>query len=59
MTSFPSVDELEVALSRGQGIAVIVEGNSYQDDPWFYGQWFGDRAQEATFYPQNGWYQVK
>jgi hypothetical protein len=54
----PSLDELEIELSTGSGIAIIVEGNSYEDDPWFYGQWFGDRAREVTFYPQNGWHQV-
>jgi hypothetical protein len=54
----PSLDELEIELSTGSGVAIIVEGNSYEDDPWFYGQWFGDRAREVTFYPQNGWYQV-
>lgn len=58
MNSFPSVDELEKELSTGRGIAVMVEGNSPQDDPWFYGQWFGNRATEVAFYPQNGWYQV-
>ncbi|MGH9841008.1 MAG: hypothetical protein ACREEM_19815 [Blastocatellia bacterium] len=42
MTGFPSIDELEIALLTGQGIAVIVEGDSYEDDPWFYGQWFGE-----------------
>ncbi len=54
----PSLDELEIELSTGSGVAIIVEGNSYEDDPWFYGQWFGDRAREVTFYPQNGWNQV-
>jgi len=54
----PSLDELEIELSTGSGVAIIVEGNSYEDDPWFYGQWFGDRAREVTFYPQNGWHQV-
>ena len=54
----PSLDELEKEFSTGSGIAIIVEGNSYEDDPWFYGQWFGDRAREVTFYPQNGWHQV-
>ncbi|GEM_PF-1187306 len=54
----PSLDELEIELSTGSGVAIIVEGNSHEDDPWFYGQWFGDRARAVTFYPQNGWRQV-
>jgi hypothetical protein len=54
----PSLDELEIELSTGSGVAIIVEGNNYKDDPWFYGQWFGDRAREVTFYPQNGWHQL-
>mgnify|MGYP000843546199 CR=1 FL=1 len=35
-------------------IAVIVEGESRQDDPRFYTHWFGDRATEVQFFPQDG-----
>ena len=38
--NFHSVDELEVQLATGHGIAVIVEGQTYADDPFYYGQWF-------------------
>lgn len=58
MIAPPSLDELEIELSTGSGVAIIVEGNSHEDDPWFYAQWFGDRAREVAFYPQNGWHQV-
>lgn len=58
MRAFPSIDELEIELLTGQGIAIVVEGDSYVDDPFFYGQWFGDRAREVTFFPQDGWAQV-
>jgi len=53
---FPTIDELEIAFLTGKGIAIIVEGNSYEDDPWFYGQWFNDL--EVKFFPQNGWRRV-
>lgn len=58
MRAFPSIDELEIELLAGQGIAIIVEGDSYAEDPFFYGQWFGDRARDVTFFPQDGWAQV-
>ena len=56
--AFPSVDELAIALSVGQGVAVIVEGDSNEDDPFFYRRWFNHRQGEVSFYPQNGWAQV-
>ncbi len=59
MTSYPPIDELELEVRAGQGIAIIVEGESYEDDPWFYGQWFNDRAHQVTFFPQDGWPRVK
>lgn len=58
MTGYPLVDELEVKVRTGRGIAVIVEGQSAEEDPWFYNQWFGDRAREVTFFPQDGWTRV-
>jgi len=58
MNGYPLVDELEVTIRAGRGVAVIVEGQSAEEDPWFYGQWFGDRARQVTFFPQNGWARV-
>lgn len=58
MIAYPAVDELELEIRSGRGVAVIVEGNSYEEDPWFYGQWFNSRASQVTFFPQNGWCQV-
>jgi hypothetical protein len=58
MNGYPLVDELEVTIRAGRGGAVIVEGESAEEDPWFYGQWFGDRARQVTFFPQNGWTRV-
>lgn len=53
-----TLDELEVRLRSGQGLAVIVEGSSYEEDPWFYGQWFNYLARQIAFFPQNGWPRV-
>jgi hypothetical protein len=53
---FPTIGELEIAFLTGKDIAIIVEGESYEDDPWFYGQWFNDL--EVVFHPQNGWPRV-
>jgi hypothetical protein len=58
MTAYPAIDELELEIRAGRGVAVIAEGNSYEDDPWFYGQWFDDRARQVAFFPQNGWSRV-
>ena len=58
MPVYPVIDELELEIRTGQGIAIIVEGDSYEEDPWFYGQWFNDRAGQLTFFPQNGWAKV-
>ncbi len=55
---FPPIDDLEIQLSTGHGIGIIVEGETYADDPFYYRTWFGDRANEVTFFPQNGWAQV-
>jgi len=38
---------------------VMVEGETAQDDAYFYQQWFGDRAREISFLPQNGWHRVE
>ncbi|HKX31826.1 MAG TPA: DUF4435 domain-containing protein [Blastocatellia bacterium] len=58
MSGFPVIDQLAVELGAGRGVAVILEGDSSEDDPWFYGQWFGGLASKVTFYPQDGWTQV-
>lgn len=49
---------LLIECSAGQGAIVLVEGETFQEDSWFYGQWFGDRAREVSFFPQNGWGKV-
>lgn len=58
MNGYLVVDELEVTVRSGRGVAVLVEGESAEEDPWFYGQWFGDRARQVTFFPQDGWSRV-
>lgn len=58
MSGYPAIDDLEVAVRTGAGIAIIVEGDTYADDVWFYGQWFNHLAREVTFFPQNGWARV-
>ena len=50
---------LLTACSAGQGAIVIVEGESSQEDAYFYGRWFGARAREVSFFPQNGWQKVR
>jgi len=58
MTVYLPIADLELEVRTGRGIAIIVEGETYDDDAWFYGRWFNDRANEVTFFPQNGWRQV-
>ncbi len=58
MSGYKSVDDLELELSAGKGVAVIVEGGTYRDDPWFYEQWFGNLSRQVVFHPQGGWPQV-
>ncbi len=58
MPAYPALDTLEVEERTGNGVAIVVEGQTYEDDPWFYGRWFGGRAQQVTFFPQDGWPQV-
>lgn len=58
MSSYPK-DEILLATCRaGLGKIVIVEGESIDQDPYYYGRWFGDLARELTFLPQNGCDQV-
>jgi hypothetical protein len=58
MNSYPSIDKLEVTLETGQGVAIILEGETEDDDPWYFQQWFGGLAKEVAFFPQDGWFQV-
>lgn len=58
MKDYPSIDQIEIEITAGRGIAIIVEGDSFRDDPYYYRRWFDDRASEVSFYPQDGWSQV-
>jgi hypothetical protein len=59
MSSYPTVTDIEMRWrAAGSGVCVIVEGQTELDDAWFYNRWFGDRAREITFFPQNGWERV-
>lgn len=55
---YPQGQALVTACSAGQGAIVIVEGETHQEDAYFYGRWFGDRAREVSFFPQDGWQKV-
>jgi hypothetical protein len=55
----PSLGELELRVRSGSAVAVIVEGEEVGDDAWIYGDiWFGSRAREIRFLPQDGWPRV-
>ena len=54
MSRYPEGDALLAVCRAGLGKLVIVEGETDDDDPYFYGRWFGDLARELTFIPQNG-----
>jgi hypothetical protein len=59
MIGYPTLTDIELRWrAAGSGICVIVEGQTEQDDAWFYSRWFGDRAREMTFFPQDGWEHV-
>lgn len=58
MSGYPQGDALLDACRAGLGKIVIVEGESPDDDPYFYGRWFGEQALDVSFYPQNGWSKV-
>jgi hypothetical protein len=59
MSVYPPPDEIEAKWrASGSGVCVIVEGETELDDAWFYNRWFGYRAKEVTFFPQDGWEQV-
>lgn len=50
---------LYTACTSGQGAIVIVEGETEQEDAFFYNRWFGSSGREVTFFAQNGWQRVQ
>lgn len=59
MTTYPTLSEIEVKWRAARsGVCVLVEGETELEDAWFYNTWFGSRAREITFFPQDGWEQV-
>lgn len=59
MSSYPTISDIEMRWrASGSGVCVIVEGQTEQDDAWFYNRWFGNQAREITFFPQDGWTRV-
>lgn len=54
MSGYPQGEVLLARCRAGRGKIVIVEGETLDDDPYFYGRWFGDRARDLSFVPQNG-----
>lgn len=59
MNGIPTLTDIEIEWRKaGSGICIIVEGQTPQDDPWFYNQWFGGQARRFTFFPQDGWEKV-
>lgn len=56
MTAYPTPREIEITWrTSGGGVCVLVEGETDLEDAWFYNAWFGSRAREITFFPQDGW----
>lgn len=55
MSRYKSLDELEVVLRSGAGIAIICEGEDYREDELFYKEWFGELGRLVTFHAQDGW----
>lgn len=59
MRRYPTITDIELAWrTTSSGVCVIVEGETELDDAWFYNRWFGYRAREITFFPQDGWERV-
>lgn len=54
-----ALDTLLLKVSAGTGAWIVVEGETAQDDPWYYSKWFGDLAREVSFVHQNGFVKVK
>lgn len=55
MSAYPSVTDIEIRWRSAGGICIIVEGETEQDDVWFYNRWFGHLARQVTFFAQDGW----
>lgn len=58
MSKFVSGPALLAKCRAGRGAIVVLEGETVDDDPFFYNLWFGDLAREVSFEPQNGWAKV-
>ena len=59
MITYPTLSDIEVKWrASGSGVCVLVEGETELEDAWFYNTWFGSRAREITFFPQDGWEKV-
>jgi hypothetical protein len=54
-----TLDALLLKVNAGSGAWIVVEGETAQDDPWYYDKWFGDLAREVSFVHQNGFVKVK
>lgn len=51
MSSYPTTTDIEMRWrAAGSGVCVIVEGQTEQDDAWFYNYWFNDQARDITFF---------
>lgn len=59
MAAYLTGQALLTACAAGRGVIIIVEGETEQEDAWFYSRWFADRATAVSFFPQNGWTQVR
>ncbi|MRG97313.1 hypothetical protein [Polyangium spumosum] len=59
MSGPKSLDQLEVVLRSGAGIAIICEGEDYREDEFFYKEWFGSLGRSVTFHAQDGWERVQ
>ncbi|HHW86154.1 MAG TPA: DUF4435 domain-containing protein [Chloroflexi bacterium] len=55
MSRYPSLTDIEIRWRSAGGVCVIVEGETEQDDVWFYNHWFGHLARQVTFFAQDGW----
>lgn len=58
MSGYKSLDELEVVLRSGAGIAIICEGHEREDE-FFFKEWFAHLARRVTFHAQDGWKRVQ
>jgi hypothetical protein len=55
MTDYPSLDQIEVVLRSGRGVAIVCEGNSPREDEAIFASWFADLSRDVTFHAQDGW----